>query len=235
MAFHGFIQSPTREPSLAQRLASTIGSGVAGGTKAYGENLGIKQENEALKSHGYDVEGMSPEIKKLFIQTALKNKDQKRNLSETFTPILQELRDLKEDVGPFVSKLDYLNPYSEGAAKRSKIKTLRLSLEGLFRDLTLKGQFPKAIYERILKELPSDNDTPGQYEEKINAIEHILNSHMGENKETQARMDEESQIIKPIFDLSNPSHKKTRDALMKKFKGDRQKVSKELAKYYREE
>ena len=99
----------------------------------------------------------------------------KKNLSGTYGSILDTMESMADSVGPFNTHA--LNPYSEVSGKRAKIGTLRLSLEGLFRDLTLKGQFPKAIYERILNELPNASDTEVKYKQKIGAIRDILAAH----------------------------------------------------------
>ncbi len=162
-----------------------------------------------------------PEARKLLLQNFTKQKQESKDLEGTFGSILNEMKELKEYVGPM--NLAALNPYSETSGKRSQINTLRLSLEGLFRDLTLKGQFPKAIYERILKELPKDSDTQEQYLNKIEAIEKILHSHGSEGGSERGK--------KMKFNPAHPEHKAKAEQLYKKF-GDKEKVRKELQREF---
>ena len=150
-----FLNIP-RQPSFKERLGSAIGQGLGGGFAG-----GVEKGAEF---------GQQMALQKT------KEKKDKKDLQGTFGNILDEMKNLKSYVGLTALTPSSWDPTSETAGKRSQINTLRLSLEGLFRDLTLKGQFPKAIYERILKELPEAGDTKQQYLNKIEAIEKILES-----------------------------------------------------------
>lgn len=137
----------------------------------------------------------------------IKQQKERKDLGNTFGQILDEMINLKENVGPF--NIAALNPFSETSGKRSQINTLRLSLEGLFRDLTLKGQFPKAIYERILKELPQASDTEEQYLNKIEGVKKIINSHLmgSEPKEKPHREEKFVKMRDPSGKLRKVSSK----------------------------
>lgn len=151
--------------------------------------------------------------------------EEKKNLSQTFGNILDQMKSLKEYVGPL--NVAALNPFSETSGKRSQINTMRLSLEGLFRDLTLKGQFPKAIYERILKELPQSSDTEQEYLNKIEGIENILSSHYSDEKSPQSS---KSKSLEK-FDKSNPEHEAKARQLFKTYK-NKDKVREILSKEF---
>lgn len=152
-------------PGFGERLGAALGGGLGGGFQE-GMNKAQDFANQ-----------MRLEEKKV----GLKQKEENKNISDTFNPILDKMEDMIDYVGPFNIKA--LNPYSETAGKRARIDEMRLSLEGLFRDLTLKGQFPKAIYERILDKLPGSTDSPQQYREKIGGLRDILEAHSPERKE----------------------------------------------------
>ncbi len=202
-----------REPSIGERFGNAFskvsGEVSRGIPQLMGEKINQKKENEFLKNFtGHDTEGLSDELKKVFLTNTMKKKEEKRNLSDTFTPLLNEMKSYRDYAGPIASKFDSINPYSAGAAKRSKINTLRLSLEGLFRDLTLKGQFPKAIYERILQNLPNASDAPRQYDEKISAIEDILEAQLSESqKENRENKSNLSSGKEPMVKVKAPDGK----------------------------
>lgn len=196
-------------PNFGTQFARSLGSGLGQGLSK-GADFAMQMALEKQKAH-------------------FKQKEDKKNLGTTFGTILEELKGLKENVGPLNVKA--ISPWSETSGKRSQINNLRLSLEGLFRDLTLKGQFPKAIYERILKELPQASDTESQYMNKIEGIEKILNAHFGEQKSVEKS---EGKSKKVKFNLKNPEHKAKRDQLLKKFGDDREKVSEALLREFEE-
>lgn len=113
--------------------------------------------------------------------------DQKELMQKgkTYKSIMNKMQELKPYVGttmvPFTKSAGGHIPYTEAAKKRANINTLRLSLEGLFRDLTLKGQFPKAIYERILEELPTSEDSEKVYQGKLDAVNQLIEAHFGQS------------------------------------------------------
>lgn len=212
-----------RKPKFSEKFSAAVGTGLNRASELYGSH----QENKALKEMGIDLSGISdPDIRKAITQESFKQKRTDRDIQKTFGGILEEMRNLKEHTGPL--NLAALNPYSETSGKRSQINTLRLSLEGLFRDLTLKGQFPKAIYERILKELPQASDTEEQYLNKIQAIESILEAHSG-GKGAPAKSEAKGKMK---FDPANAEHAAKFQQLDKQFKGDRQKVNEALAREF---
>lgn len=114
--------------------------------------------------------------------------DQKELMQKgkTYKSILGKMQELKPYVGttkiPFTKSAGGHIPYTEAAQKRANINTLRLSLEGLFRDLTLKGQFPKSIYERILTELPTAEDSEKVYQGKLDAVNQLIEAHFGQSE-----------------------------------------------------
>lgn len=235
MAFQGIIPN-VQKPSLGELLAKSSTDLVPGFAQALGASAANRQENEAIKRMiGQDVSGLSPELKKVYLQNVMGEKKEKRNLLETFTPIIDQMKSLREHVGPIASMIDKINPYSSGAGKRAQIDTLRLSLEGLFRDLTLKGQFPKAIYERILQNLPSRSDAPEEYDNKIDAIEKILHSNFGGGEGVSGGMASSGEPMgarnKQKFSPENREHRRKADQLYKKYK-DKEKVREALSREF---
>lgn len=206
------VQIIKRNPSFSEELAKSLGGGIS---KGIGEELQFGRQKE--------LQG-------------LKSKKETKDLQGTYTSILDQMKGLKDYVGPKYSKISALNPFGETAGKRSQIDTARLSLEGLFRDLTLKGQFPKAIYERILQHLPNSEDTESQFLNKIEAIENILGAHYGSEKEPSSSSSSkkevsESKAKKPIFNPQNPEHKAKAKQLHKTY-GDTEKVREILRREY---
>lgn len=132
------------------------------------------QQQAAQKFQQSQIEGEKKQKEKEFERT---------QAGRTFSNIVEKMRDLKPYVGttyiPFTKSAGGHISRTKAARKRAQVNTLRLSLEGLFRDLTAKGQFPKAIYERILENLPSAEDTEKQYEGRLDAIQQILDAHFG--------------------------------------------------------
>jgi len=220
------LQPPPRKPKFMDQLLS----GVQQAGQQLPGVLGGMAENQALQRiGGEDVSGLSPDLKNTYLSKLLGKKEEKRNLNDTFGGILDQMEGLIDNVGPALANPSSWNPYSEKSGKRSQINTLRLSLEGLFRDLTLKGQFPKAIYERILKELPSASDTPEQYKNKIQAIRDILQSHTGGGGAGGSSM--MGNKPKPRFNEKHPEHKKKAEQLFKTYK-DVEKVREALGREF---
>lgn len=213
-----------RRPSFMESLGAGIREGLPETLGQIMQMRQMQQENRTLGNiTGENLSGLSPDLKKVYLQNLMRKKEEKRDLNTTFGGILEEMKSLVDNVGPF--KLAKLNPFSETAGKRSQIDTLRLSLEGLFRELTLKGQFPKAIYERILKELPSSNDTPEQYLNRIKAIEKILGSHFGGEEGSP------SKEGKVQFNPENKEHRAKAQQLYKTHK-DKEKVRELLSREF---
>lgn len=163
-----------REPTMIEQLMGSLNQVAPQLTQAL---QGRKDADIIQRLTGENVRGASPELRRTLLEKHLAKKEEKQNLEQTYGTLIDEMEGLSDVVGPY--RWEALNPYSELSGKRSQINTLRLTLEGLFRDLTLKGQFPKAIYERILKELPSADDTPEKYRNKIQAIRKTLAAHSG--------------------------------------------------------
>lgn len=148
----------------------------------------LSEENRILKEkYGIEVEGITdPTARGAVIKQGLKEKGEEEKAGKhykTFTKILDSMEEGKKYVGttkiPGLASFGGETGYGTASERRAKIKTQRLSLEGLFRDLTLKGQFPKALYEIILKELPNTNDTEREYQGHINAVREIVEAHWG--------------------------------------------------------
>lgn len=202
--------------------------------ESFGAVLGRALGGAAGQTVGGYYEGKRKEeefAQKMQLQK-LKQRQERKDLGQTFGNILEEMKSLKEHVGPF--KIGALNPYSETSGKRSQINTLRLSLEGLFRDLTLKGQFPKAIYERILKELPQSSDTEEKYLNKIEGIQKILDSEINPTDKTpkKSEVKEGEKEGKVKFNHQNKEHVAKYNQLEKEFKGDAKKINEALAREF---
>ncbi|HUD01397.1 MAG TPA: hypothetical protein VMR37_03665 [Rhabdochlamydiaceae bacterium] len=200
------------------------------GVQNHSEAQRLKGENEALgRETGVNLGGIrDPEMRKILVQNSMKKKAETKDLGNTFGTILDEMKGLVENVGPTWATPESWNPYSEKSGKRSQINTLRISLEGLFRDLTSKGAMSKAVYERVLAELPKADDTPQQYMNHIKGVEKILNAHFGEGEGSEKTSEKKG---KSKFNPEHPEHKAKAQQLFKKFK-DKERVRKELSREF---
>lgn len=128
---------------------------------------------------------------------------EKQEKGKTFSNLVKKMEDLKPYVGapiPFTKSGLAKIPYSKAAQKRKQISTLGLAFEGLFRDLTLKGQFPKAIYLRILENLPNPEDSEREYQGKLDALKDIIGEHFGSSDQKPAtKSAKERPSLEEIF------------------------------------
>jgi hypothetical protein len=171
-------------PELSRLLSETTGTEIS--PEMVGAYLSQGGDVKDLLSFSSTLQARrAKEEEGVQKQQMAKEEGQKKY--QTFSKIIAKMEDLKPYVGttlvPGTKSFGGKIPYSKAAEKRAKIDTLRLTLEGLFRDLTLKGQFPKAIYERILDHLPSSKDSEKKFQGKIDAMKDILQSYFGGEEE----------------------------------------------------
>lgn len=247
MAFLGILEKAERPESLATQLGRGLGSGIGQGASDFVQRIVGKrreaQENEALKRiTGEDFSGMSPEIKREFLKLYTGGRSQKEQekhqMLETGLGTIQKMRDLLEYSGGFTSnpinKLMGLVP-GETQKKRAELAQLGTSLIPLAAaGVSIRNQ---REFEKYSKVISDPNSSPSEMEGALNGLQSIIERQIS-GPEKEGTVSEEMSMSskqKPVFDVSNPSHKKVRDALLKKYKNDREKVAKELARNFQEE
>jgi hypothetical protein len=197
------LKENTRGSRLGEQFANAITSGAEEGRK-FAHEMGL-QNIKSQQSSGQLLAKESSKKRQMEYGEQLKRdtkvkeeQEVKENLYKTFTPILDKMDGLVSYVGatgiPGTKSFWGDSGFTESSEKRAEIDTLRLSLEGLFRDLTLKGQFPAAIYERVLENLPDSNDSERRYKGKINAIRGILKSHFHASTEKSSEGEKELDL-----------------------------------------
>ena len=227
------LDRPPRNPSTGERFAEAFGN--------MGQQIpglaGQYAENEAIKHLiGQDLSGLSPDLKREFIKTHVTGKAQKQLEKENALQLglgtINKMRELMSSVGGWTSspltKLKSLVP-GETQKQRAELESLGRSLIPLVAaGVPVRNQREFDEYRKIITD-PSSS--PSQLEGALNGLEDLFGRSLEQSGGTESFQESE----KPVFDISNPSHKKTGDALMKKFKNDRKKVIQELSKHFREE
>ena len=237
------LPRPERQPSTSDRfseafanLAQTAASEIP--KQLLGQKQ-LKEENEALKKMGLDLNGIAnPETRKILIQDFAKKKQEDTLQTENALDAINEMRGI---IGRGrTGKGNPLNVLtSEGRADRAALDTAALTLEKLAATMVGKGVLSKPRFEYLLKRLPSAWKTDAENESILNEWERIL-SDKNKSKDMKSTETESEEVIetpdeieeKVKFNISNPSHKKKRDQLMKDFKGDREKVAKALKREF---
>jgi len=231
-----------RPESLSDQFGKGLGEGVGSGLASVLQGLVAKRkdtkENEALKRlTGKDFEGLSPETKKEFLKLYTgahsQRAQEKQQMLETGLGTIKEMRDLLDSAGGWTSnignKLASFIPGTETQQKRTKLSQLGTSLIPLASaGVSIRNQREFEQYKKIITDPDSSE---AQLSGALDGLESIISRQISNPME-----EEEIEVKeKPLFDIGNVKHKKARDALMKKYKGDRKRVMKELSKYYREE
>lgn len=226
---------------LAKQLGGGIGSGVSEGMQSLIDRRSTNQENEALKRlTGKDFSGLSPDIRKEFLKIYTgahsQRAQEKQRMLETGLGTIEQMKGLLESAGGWTSnignKLASFVPGSDTQQKRAQLSQLGTSLIPLAAaGVSIRNQKEFDQYKKIIADPDS---SPAQMEGALNGLESIISRQL-DNPDLQLDDTRARKEALPMFDISNASHKKTRDALMKKYRGDQEKVRKELLKYYREE
>lgn len=224
--------------SSGSQLAKGLGAGLSGGLSAIVEQLVSKKreskENEALQRlTGQDFSGMSPDLKREFVKVftgARSQKEQEKyKMLETGLGTIQEMRGLLESTGP-MKALAGLFP-GETQAKRSQFSQLGKSLIPLVSaGVSIRNQKEFDEYKKVLTD---PNAQQSKIEGALDGLENLLTRQIGEKEEEASKPSKSEKL--PVFDISNPSHKKARDAVLNKYGNDRERAAKELSKKFREE
>ena len=233
-------------PSFGEEISRGLGAALGqGATSSIEALIGKKQqskENEALKRlTGQDFSGMSPDMKKEFVKIftgARSQKEQeKHQMLETGLGTIAEMRDLIKSTGPS-NWFQGLLP-GETQKNRAQFAQLGKSLIPLVSaGVSIRNQKEFDEYKKVLTD---PNAQQSKIEGALDGLENLLarQTHQEEEKEekiTSSKGSSEKMTKqRPVFDSSNPFHKKVRDALLKKYKNDREKVAKELARNFQEE
>lgn len=216
MAFLGAFQEQ-EQPSFGTQLARGLGSGLGSGLS---QAVQFAQQMALQKQRSSSLANETKQLEKI-------------KTLETGLGTIEKMRELLPFAGGFTSspmnQIQSLFP-GETQKKRSELESLGRSLIPLVAaGVPIRN---KSEFEEYSKTITDPSASQSKLEGALNGIQDLLERSIGGNQEKQGK---ESKEEKPVFDVSNPKHKKTRDALMQKYKNDREKVSMELMKHFREE
>lgn len=213
---------PSFGGALGAGIGQGLGSGISGAMEFAKKMALEKQKSRSLVQQTKQLE--------------------KVKIMETGLGTIKRMRQLSSAAGGWTSdpiqKIKSLIP-GEAQKDRAELEALGRSLIPLVAaGVPIRNQREFDEYRKIITDT---NSSPPQFEGALNGIQNILERSLGEEGGDRAQKSEpkneqkaKSNASLPVFDISNPSHKKTRDALMKKYNNDRNKVRAELEKHYSE-
>jgi hypothetical protein len=237
MAFLGVLESRKEKP-LSERLASSLTAMGPQLAETLGQYQAGKQEDKALQRlTGRDFSGLSPDMKREFVKLYTgahsQRAQEKQQMLETGLGTIQEMRGLLDASGGWFSNpLNKLRGFVPGEIqeKRTQLAQLGKSLIPLVSaGVSIRNQKEFDEYKKVITD-PSAS--PSEMEGALSGLESLMSRQIQSSPGMEIQ--EKEDRPRPIFDISDPSHKKTFDALMKKYKNDRNKVRKELSKYFEE-
>lgn len=177
------------------------------------------------------------------LQGMREKEDEKVKQHEEVGTVLNSLADTLAKGNLGYTPARYLK--AEGRRDAQYYDSLAVQLESIAKEMVSKGVLAKDRFAYLIGNLPSADKTDAENAGAIEAwsdnlgVERPLGleKHYEKGKEVEKKgSTEKKQVSKmPVFDAANPKHKKVRDALMKKYKNNREKVAAELSKHFREE
>ena len=227
------------QSSFMDQLGSGIGAGLAAGIQSSSENFArqvrTQEENEALKRFGLDLSGVSdPDIRKSLIQNTMKKKvEDKQNFS--FAVDTLNLMKSIVDRGKIGRGSGITKYFSSDVARDSaEFESLGRSLIPMVAaGVPIRNQKEFEEYKKIITD-PTSQDS--EIYGAIDGLMNIFSRKLEEDDEQIASLFQppSGKSRKVKFDISNPEHKAKRDQLLKKFKGDREKVHEVLSREFEE-
>lgn len=224
--------------SFGTKIGRGLGQGLGEGSSNLIQQLiGKKQEsreNQALKGlTGQDFSGLSSDMRREFVKvftgSRAQKEQEKHQMLETGLGTIKEMRDLLSSTGPSNYPLG-LFP-GETQKNRAQFSQLGKSLIPLVSSgVSIRNQREFDEYKKVLT---NPNATQSSIEGALDGLESLLERQTHHEDEKEEKLEQTEKL--PVFDISNPSHKKARDALLKKYGNDRERVAKELAKKFSEE
>lgn len=178
----------TKRPGIGQSLAEGLGLAAQEAIPNIANLFQQKKEDEALKKvTGKDFSGISPEMKKILLQSMVSshaNKQQeKTNALNVGLKTIQEMRNLKES-GYLGTKLNPSNllglATEKGRSTRAEYETLGRSLIPLVAaNVAIRNQKEFDEYRKIITD-PSS--TEASIEGALNGLEKLLISQLQESE-----------------------------------------------------
>lgn len=220
-----------RGPSFKERLGETLGAGIGSFADQFAEGMLRRKENRALAEQGIDLEGIiNPEIRKAMIGQHLKGETataQKKQAAMQTLSALDRLEALLGQAG--IGKSGQINLFEGARQNRGEFESTIAALLPAFKALFPRG-FTEREFERIRSDfLPKVGDTEATIKGKIEGLRNMTQGLIaGKTPSFQ------SQSSKQKFDLSNPAHKKRRDEILKKSKGNREEAHRILSMEFEE-
>lgn len=210
------VQVLEEVPSFGQMLGRGLGAGISKGlssTLNFAQQMALQRQKSAT---------LGQQTKQL----------EKIKMMETGLGTIERMRELLPFAGGWTSdplmKLKSLVP-GETQKGRAELESLGRSLIPIVAaGVPIRNQREFDEYRKVITD-PSSSAS--QLEGALNGIQDILQRSMeSPEKEEEPQKSHKRQK----FSSSNPEHTKVRDALMKKFQGDREKVKSELDKFFEE-
>ena len=218
MAFRGVLPAAPQRPSFGTELARGLGEGFGSGID---QAVNFSQQMALHKQKSSNLAQQTKQLEKV-------------KMMETGLGTIGRMRELLSSAGGWTSslgnKLSSLIPNSETQRDRAELEALGRSLIPLVAaGVPVRNQKEFEEYRKIITD---PNASPAQFEGALSGIQNILERSLESGEESEEKA---SSKNKPVFDPSNPGHRKTRDALLQKYGNNREKVAMELMKHFREE
>tara|TARA_R110000868_G_scaffold121883_3_gene323337 strand:- start:6717 stop:7379 length:663 start_codon:yes stop_codon:yes gene_type:complete len=194
------IIEENREPSLSERFGRAFAGGARQAAQSIPQHLMGQQqqqaENQALQRMGINAAGLSPDLKKLFVEQTLKNQGSKQG--SDLSPAIGAISEMEELLSkPGIGMLGRLNPSNESRFNRGKFQSLQAAVLPLF-----KSMFPRGMTEKEFKHvnenyIPQPGDTIETIKGKISGLKGLLSSGESEMKMPKESKSEMSWVVTP--------------------------------------
>lgn len=232
----GILQRPKSTSDKFAEAFGNIGQEIPNQIGEIQKSRQLKQEDETLKKlTGHDVTGLSPDLKKIFVQNMMKQQAKGGQDLSMASNAINEMEQMVSQSG--IGMMGNLLNFSPDARfNRGKFEALQSSLMPLFKSMFPRGMTEKEFKFVNEKYIPQAGDTEQTILGKIDGLKRLMQTQGSQSASPQSQMMEEPQMGSSgniqKFDLNNPSHKARRDQILKKSGGDRKKAEQVLRKEF---
>jgi|SRR5690349_6558025 hypothetical protein len=188
----------------------------------FGERLGA--------GIGQGVGKVSDFLMKMKLQEAKQKQDKAIEKEQAFHSMqgtIDQLKSMAEEDVAGIGLFGQWDPRPEAQQNRGKFQTLGSDLLSFYKSLFPRGITQQEFIRLERDYIPKPGEATSKMIGKLEGFQNLIKRKLQE-------LGEESPSGKVKFDVSNPQHKAKRDQLLKRFKGDREKVSKILEREFSE-